>query len=241
MDDSEPLETPRLVDGRSCGSCNVCCVALTINDRELQKLQGYRCRHAQRDNSCAIYSTRPRTCREFYCGWRQLKWIREPLRPDTSGVLVRLHWEDGEPDEKRRLGVIFTLLNRASLKAEGLAESVAAAVAADIPVFLHVPGPPGYTSGQGRINEALQHAVATKDKKELLAILRMLRDVTRKGKHERIVMSRRTASGENYQVPSPVDEAEFAKYSTSDAPPEAPPQFLEDAGTAEPLPADKVI
>lgn len=31
MGDNDP-ERPRLVEGRTCGSCNVCCVALTIND-----------------------------------------------------------------------------------------------------------------------------------------------------------------------------------------------------------------
>ena len=43
------MDTP-LVPGRECGTCNVCCVALTINEPALQKAQGYRCRNAQPDN-----------------------------------------------------------------------------------------------------------------------------------------------------------------------------------------------
>ncbi|MGH7041274.1 MAG: hypothetical protein ACREFY_03975, partial [Acetobacteraceae bacterium] len=78
-------DDPELVPGRTCGSCNVCCIALTIDDPELQKVQGYRCRNARRDNSCAIYATRPQTCRAFHGGWRLLKWVREPLRPDRAG------------------------------------------------------------------------------------------------------------------------------------------------------------
>ena len=33
----------QVIEGRECGSCTVCCVALTIDDPALQKVQGYRC------------------------------------------------------------------------------------------------------------------------------------------------------------------------------------------------------
>lgn len=175
-----------LVEGRTCGTCNVCCVALTIKDPELQKPQGIRCRHAQPDNSCAIYATRPQQCREFFCGWRHLKWIREPLRPDLSGVLVRMHGVVSRTTGEVEHGVVFTLLNAAALRAEGLAESVAAAVAARVPVFLNVPGPPGYTSAQVRINDVLEEAVRVKDKAAVLAILRKVRRLGLKGEREKI-------------------------------------------------------
>jgi len=183
-----------LVAGRTCGSCNVCCVALTIDDPELQKPQGIRCRNARPDNSCAVYDNRPRTCRGFYCGWRLFKWIREPLRPDRSGVLVRLHIVFSKETGARKEGVIFTLLTAAALKADGLAESIAAAVAADVPVFLHVPGPPGHTASQVQINEVLQDAVITKNKPEVLKILRDIRAMGRTVRHERIVSGRRGPS-----------------------------------------------
>jgi Fe-S-cluster containining protein len=124
---------PQLIAGRDCGPCNVCCVALTIDDPELQKPHGYRCRNTQRDHSCAIYEKRPQTCRTFQCSWRQLKWIRETMRPDMSGVLVRMHREISRQTGEERMGVIFMLLTKKALKAEGLAESVAAAIAAEIP------------------------------------------------------------------------------------------------------------
>ena len=183
------MET-ELLASRACGSCNVCCVALTIDDPELQKVQGYRCRNALKDNSCAIYHTRPETCRAFHCGWRSLKWVRETLRPDRSGVLVRMHNEVSAVDGSQRLGVIFTLLNRAALKAEGLAETVAAAVFAGVPVFLHVPGPPGYTSGLARINDVLSHAVHTKNKAAVLLILKQARIKGMAGDHKAIVLNR---------------------------------------------------
>lgn len=186
MPEHSTIDETRLIAGRECGSCNVCCVALTIRDPELQKAGGYRCRNARRDNSCAIYDTRPQACRSFYCGWRFLKWIREPLRPDRSGVLVRLHGEAPDSQGGARIGVVFTLLNGAALKADGLAESVAAAVAADLPVFVNIPGRPGYTSAQARINEVLEHAVSTKDREGVLQILRQLWATGRSGPRERI-------------------------------------------------------
>jgi Fe-S-cluster containining protein len=190
MPEPDTSEKSELVPGRACGTCNVCCVALTIDDPELQKPQGYRCRNTLPDKSCAIYATRPQTCRAFYCGWRRLKWIRETLRPDISGVLVRLHGELSSSNGKPTLGVMFTLLTDAALRAEGLAESVAAAVAADIPVYLHVPGPPGYTASRARLNEALRDAVLARDKQAVLQILRKARAMGRSGKHEPIVLAR---------------------------------------------------
>lgn len=181
------MEQHPLVPDRECGPCNVCCVALTINDPELQKAQGFRCRNTQRDGGCAIYPTRPNTCRTFFCGWRHLKWVREALRPDRSGVLIRLHGEVARDTGETRLGIVVTLLTKAALKAEGLAETVAAGVAADVPVYLNVPGPPGWTSGQARINEALLHAVVTKDKPAVLEILRQAYNKGERGERRRIV------------------------------------------------------
>ena len=167
-----------IIAGRECGSCNVCCVALTIDEPELQKVQGYRCKNALPDNSCAIYPTRPSTCRRFNCGWRLLKWAKPTLRPDQSGVLIRF-----QHDGARRLGIIVTLLNRGALNAEGLAETVAAAVAAGLPVYLQIPGPPGHTSAQARIDGALADAVAIRDKAAVLDVLRQARKQGRAGKY----------------------------------------------------------
>jgi Fe-S-cluster containining protein len=184
-----------LVAGRECGACNVCCVALTINDPALQKPQGYRCRNARPDNSCAIYETRPQTCRTFFCGWRYLKWIREPLRPDTSDVLFRLHYDKPDAAGQRQLGVMVTLLSNAALKAEGLAETVAAAIAAGLPVFIHVPGPPGHTASTAKLNDVLRDAVLTRNKPAVLEILRQARARGRKGDHKPIVLGRPTEGG----------------------------------------------
>ena len=169
-----------LIEGRDCGACTVCCVALTIEDPRLMKAQGLPCPNLAQPFGCSIYETRPRTCREFHCGWRKLKWVPQTLRPDLSAVLVRLHaYQTAKGQE---MGVIFTLLEARALQAEGLAEAVAAAVASDIPTFLHIPGPPGYTSAQTPLNDAVREAVRARDKPLLLDILRQARDTGLQGR-----------------------------------------------------------
>ena len=155
-----------VLEGRACDGCNVCCVALTIRDRALQKAQGVRCGHATAEDLCAIYDRRPEPCRGFECGWRQLRWVRPALRPDRSGVLIRLR-RVGEG-----AGIVLTILRPAGLEAEGLAETVAAAVQAGVPVALEVAGRPGWTYGIAEINGVLAGAVLARDKPGLLALLR---------------------------------------------------------------------
>lgn len=159
-----------LVPGRECGTCDACCVWLTIKDPELQKAQGHRCSKLACGGGCTIYETRPQTCREYYCAWRQLKWVKV-ARPDQSDVLVTLHGEVSK-DGSRRMGIMVTLLTKAAARSEGVAETVAAGIAAGLPVYLQVPGPPGYTYGNARINEALEEAVAFKDKAAVMQLLR---------------------------------------------------------------------
>lgn len=181
-----PLGLP-LVPDRSCGSCNVCCVALTIKEPGLHKLPGYPCRHSQPDHRCGIYADRPPTCSNFYCGWRHLKWVRESLKPDRSDVLVLL--QIGVQNNQPKLGVVFMLLTRAALRAEGLAESIAAGIAADVPVYIRVPGPPGYTSGEAQVNEVLAEAVKTRNKRLMLTLLRAIRRAGLKGDFAKIVFT----------------------------------------------------
>lgn len=162
---------------RQCGTCNVCCISLTIDEPKLKKVQGFRCRNLTAEKTCGIYPDRPETCRKFECGWRLLKWVKATLRPDRSRVLITMREtkDDG-------LGIAVGLLDRSALKAEGLAETIAAAVAAGRPVFLVVPGPPGHTSGHARIDHALAHAVATRDKAAILEFLRKARHAGEAGK-----------------------------------------------------------
>ncbi len=161
------MPPPVPIPGRECGDCNVCCVALAIEDPALQKEQGVRCINNAPDGRCTIYDSRPATCRTFYCGWRILKWVHPSLRPFPSGVLVRL-WRPVTTD-----AVVFTFLNEAGLDAPGVAESVAAAVAGGIPTYLEVPDPVDDGYSRCHVNAVLLPAVQARDKAELLRVLRL--------------------------------------------------------------------
>jgi hypothetical protein len=188
LDDDNPV----LVPNRECGDCNVCCAALTIDDPALQKPPGFRCRNTLPDKSCGIYDSRPRTCRVFFCGYRRLKWIKDTLRPDRSDVLVNLQYESKPGETPVRMGVTFTLLSNAAVKAEGLAESVAAAVGAGVPVYAQIPGPPGFTWAQARIDDALRPAVYARDKGAILRLLQQAHRQGRKGDFEPVKLTGRT-------------------------------------------------
>ena len=148
----------------------MCCVVLTIDDPALHKVQGVRCHNARPDNRCGIYDTRPQTCRIFLCGWLQHRWVRPTLRPDLSGVLIRNQVRD--VDGTKRLSVVVSLLREVALETEGLAETVAAPVAAGIPVFLEVVGRAGHTYGVARVDRVLAGAVEARDKPAMMAQLR---------------------------------------------------------------------
>src|ERR1051326_2798378 len=182
----KPRLPPPLVE-RSCGECNVCCYALTIDEPALAKPQGIRCRHTLQALSCAIYGSRPDTCRRFWCGWRLFRWVRETLRPDQSGVLIRAQYQMS-PGEGGRAGVIFSLLTAWALETEGLLESIAAAVAGGLIVHLHIPGPAGYTSSTARIDEALADVVMRRDKPGMMAILKEALKEGQAGPRRKIVL-----------------------------------------------------
>jgi hypothetical protein len=102
-----------------CGGCNVCCVVPRIDEPALQKLPGCRCRNALSNGECAIYEMRPQTCRSFFCGWRLLSWVDARLRPDRSGVFIRLTEDEGLLSGSRRFALMVTVLNHEGLNASG--------------------------------------------------------------------------------------------------------------------------
>ena len=58
---------PRVVPGRACGSCMMCCKVPYI--KEFEKPPGVWCRHAVTGKGCDIYASRPGSCQAFYCLW----------------------------------------------------------------------------------------------------------------------------------------------------------------------------
>lgn len=81
-------DVPRLVPGRSCGTCMMCCKVPHIE--EFNKPAGVWCQHAARGKGCAIYADRPEACRAFYCSWMQDAGLGPEWKPDRSKFVVYL-------------------------------------------------------------------------------------------------------------------------------------------------------
>jgi hypothetical protein len=191
-------KNPPLVPGRECGGCDICCVHLTIDEPELRKPLGERCHNLLPSiNRCAIYESRPQTCRGFFCGWRSLRWVKPGLRPDISGVLITLTYHDkaGEIlhakdfDKIASTGVSFILLRQDALESEGLAESVAAAVSSGTQVHICISSSPGPTPAVVRVDGALKSAVLARDKAGVLNWLRKAWDMGSTAKSEETELS----------------------------------------------------
>ena len=79
-----------LVEARSCGPCHACCVVFRIDEPAAAKEAHERCGHlatSSKGGRCAIYSDRPKTCRDFECLW--LRGAGGPDdRPDLRGVVL---------------------------------------------------------------------------------------------------------------------------------------------------------
>lgn len=78
----------KVVSGRRCGSCALCCKVLDIP--ELQKPSGEWCKHVTPGHGCARHAERPFACRAFYCEWIVAKGLGPEWKPDKARfVLVK--------------------------------------------------------------------------------------------------------------------------------------------------------
>lgn len=77
---------------RKCGSCTACCFALGID--ELAKEPQTECPHRIKLRGCAIYDTRPKQCKHYFCLWK-LGFLNLKDSPDKIGVIV-----DGMTDDE---------------------------------------------------------------------------------------------------------------------------------------------
>src|SRR5690349_15196843 len=98
-----------LVEGRSCGTCTVCCYTLPIDTPEFQKMPGAVCKNCA-GRGCGIYETRPNPCRGFYCGWWMIPQLDDEWRPDRSGILITPQFDEIPAEFELREGIEFLLV-----------------------------------------------------------------------------------------------------------------------------------
>ena len=74
---------------RDCGSCHACCDGNLIGNTFGNKFGNKKPCIFLVNKLCAIYETRPNTCRNYQCAWTQ-KILPEWMRPNDCGVLVSI-------------------------------------------------------------------------------------------------------------------------------------------------------
>jgi hypothetical protein len=146
---------------KSCGACSVCCKDLMFEMDGALKPAGVLCPHAAPPRGCSIHQTRPPLCRAYFCGWHYLPSLGEEWRPEQCEVLISLRAPDGMMD-----GIDFTLLGgRERLLWLPLVRYLATLIADGDPVYLSLPGAPGYQSPWVFLSAipALKDAIARRD------------------------------------------------------------------------------
>ena len=82
------------VPGRSCGTCNLCCKILVIE--EIKKDAGPLCKDWCKGVGCGIYQKRPQVCRDFECDWLAERDIPVRLKPERYGTILMFDSESEE-------------------------------------------------------------------------------------------------------------------------------------------------
>jgi len=83
------LFAPDPQPGRQCGGCVACCTTMRIADLEPPKPRCQHCPHEAQ--GCAIYPTRPNTCRMFECLWLSGRIGGDDRRrPDQLGLIFTI-------------------------------------------------------------------------------------------------------------------------------------------------------
>ena len=143
---------PTLVKDRHCGSCTVCCSALTINPLEIDKDHDSFCSSCVPGVGCTKYDTRPEICRTWHCLWRRMPTLDFNWRPDRSGVVGTM----GGPEDGYDFTVTWDVLGPESVvTSRRMIDLVTNSIAAGAGVYLSAPARPGYISGKSLLNGVL--------------------------------------------------------------------------------------
>jgi hypothetical protein len=76
----------RIVPGRACGTCTLCCKAVGV--AEIAKPGGVWCPHCVSGRQCTIYQSRYASCRTFYCEWMMQKGLGPEWKPDRAKFVL---------------------------------------------------------------------------------------------------------------------------------------------------------
>jgi len=84
-----PVSDVRVVPGRECGSCTLCCKVYNIP--ELGKDMGKWCKHCKPGKGCLIHDQLPGQCAAFNCLWRTEEGLPAHWKPDQAKMVLTVH------------------------------------------------------------------------------------------------------------------------------------------------------
>ena len=160
-----------LVPERQCGDCQVCCVAMSIDYPDIQKMPGSACRHSLK-GGCDIYDSRPHVCRVFFCGWRRLSDIPADWRPDQSGILVIGETNHQPQFQPLALTLFLTGNPLKTIRRTDFLDFVIRKLRSRVALYLMLPGGKGMKSARLQLNAPLMesHARSRSEVKEMLEL-----------------------------------------------------------------------
>jgi hypothetical protein len=148
-----------MVLGRACGECQECCIALSIDKPDIQKMPGAPCRHSL-NGGCDIYENRPGVCRGFFCGWRRLASIPADWRPDRSGILVIGEENDQRQFKPVALTLFLTGNPLKTIRRTDFLDFVLQNIRDRVALYLMLPGGKAMKSAKLQLNGPLMESGA---------------------------------------------------------------------------------
>jgi hypothetical protein len=173
---------------RPCDGCTVCCIVPPIRSPAFSKQSNTRCQHCTEPGGCGIYLNRPQPCRDFECGWRSLSFLDDRWKPDRCGIMIVPEEDNVPPEFQRRQGLNFIAFRKAEdLEQPFVIEMLAGLAHAQAPIFLSVPGPPGFHPAMILLNPQIDQAARNRDGARIRSALLAAYASLKAGKFEPIV------------------------------------------------------
>jgi hypothetical protein len=167
----QDISQPRLVPGRECGECLVCCIVPPIDKPEIQKLSSSACRHCAH-GGCDIYEARPPVCRSFYCAWRRTVQLPDDWRPDKSGIFAEIEIKVAPPFQPLGFSLMLVGDPLKIVRRPDFIDFVAGNVCNNIAVFMGLPGLKGKQGARLLLNtRELLAAIAAQSRTQVKDVL----------------------------------------------------------------------
>ncbi|MDG1858697.1 MAG: hypothetical protein P8I94_06320 [Emcibacteraceae bacterium] len=158
----------KLVKNRECGKCTICCRHLAIETPEIVKQPNVPCKNLMAKGGCAIYSTWPTVCNEWFCAWRSLPELDDEWRPDKMSVLLEFSRDNFPAPFTGKTGFRFTILDKKKVLSNyKLASFLSKQIKSGVPCILSYGLESGQAPTTAFLNNAMSWVVQNGKKKDI--------------------------------------------------------------------------